>query len=909
VAPDLIITDVLMPEMNGYELMRQLQLDPSTSQIPVLFYTAPYGEREARARALATGIAHVLTKPADPERVLRIVASVLAKEAVTRGDDIAPPRWRHQLRLSSDEASGVLTDLRIANAQLRAVINITLQLSAEHGADALLLNMCAAARDLFGATYGTVGIVHRTEGTAQQVLRCGEGSEGTRPAGWLAPGDAVPGILGSVVASGRAMRGDNPGGDPAELGLPASHPRIEAYLVAPLASDGHVYGWICLAGNEGRSFTDHDEQLLLALAVQVGHMYELEYEITERRAAEASLRLERDRAQRYLDSAQVILLALDTEGRVTLANRYACSTLECPPDEVLGRDWIETFVPERVRPELRAVRTDLLGGGLSEYVNPVVTASGAERLIEWRNTPIRGRSGDVVGIFSSGTDVTDRNRALEAKSVADEREVLAMQYADVGIWDWDMASGVLQWSPILERHHGLAAGTFGGTFADSVAAVHPDDREALQIVIDAANRSGRDFTLEYRVLLADGAVRWVAGAGRIAHDESGRPVRGIGITLDVTARHELEAQYQQAQKMEAVGRLAGGVAHDFNNLLTAILGYCELVLDALPAADPLRADVAEIQSAGNSAAALTRQLLAFSRKQVVEQTVFDLNVVVSDMRPMLARLISDDIAVRVTRSEAPAVLRADLGQVQQVVMNLAVNARDAMPAGGTLSIAVARRGAGTVTLTVADTGTGMPPEVRAHLFEPFFTTKGPGRGTGLGLATVQGIVTQCGGRIEVTTEVGRGTTFEIVFPSVGAEEMRAPAPAAAGPLPSGTQTILVVEDADGLRELTRRLLARQGYTVLVAADAVEALALVERHASIDVMLTDVVMPGTSGPALSKQILALRPALKVIYMSGYPEGTIAEHGVLAPGIDFLHKPFNAATLGQKVKDVIARVPAS
>jgi len=381
----------------------------------------------------------------------------------------------------------------------------------------------------------------------------------------------------------------------------------------------------------------------------------------------------------------------------------------------------------------------------------------------------------------------------------------------------------------------------------------------------------------------------------------------------------LEEQYQQAQKMEAVGQLAAGVAHDFNNLLTVILGFCDLLLADFDPADRRHADIAEIQKAGTRAARLTRQLLAFSRKEIIEPKLLDLNVIVADIRRLLERLIGEDVRVVLVSAGAVAPVLCDQGQVEQIIVNLAVNARDAMPSGGTLTIETATvelrddvansRGgmkAGRyVALTVTDTGTGMSPEVQARLFEPFFTTKGAGKGTGLGLATVHGIVTRCGGHLKVVSEVGRGTSFTAYFLPAEAAWPIAAAPAPAVRPRAGVQTILVVEDEEGLRQLTRRLLVRQGYTVLVAANADEASLLFEENPSIDLLLTDVVMPGASGPELVTRLVERRPALKVIYMSGYTDDAIVHHGVLDPGIAFVHKPFTSESLGQKIREVLSQ----
>jgi len=930
--PDLVITDVLMPVMDGYELVRQLRLDPTTSRIPVVFYTAHYGEREARALALSSGVSYVLTKPAETAEVLKIVGRALSGESETGTPSDASPLTtafdREHLRLLTDKLSEKAGDLRIANARLRALINIGLELASERDSDRLLQRVSVAARDLFGATYVTLGILDRNDRTVQRVV-----TSGVDAANWIKTGDAVAGILGTVVGERRTLRGDNPGGDPARLELPALHPEVQAFLAAPIASPAHVYGWICLVGNEGRTFTENDEHLVVALSGQVGRIYEngyftavaqkraeeLEHEILERKQAEAALRHERDRAQRYLDTAEVILLALDLDGRIRLINRKGCDLLGWTERELLGRDWIDTCLPDRIREARKQTLRGLVGGDLRVGEDPVLTRSGEERLIEWRNTMLRDDAGHVIGTFSSGADITERNQAVEALRTAEERMRFALQSAAVGIWDMDYTTGVLEWSETLEAHYGLQPGTFGGTFEAFVERIHPDDREAVRDAVGKAMKSGTDFSTEHRSIWPDGRVRWLSGAGRIQLGAHGEPVRGVDITLDVTERRTLEEQFHQAQKMEAIGRLAGGVAHDFNNLLTAILGYCELLLADLDPNDPHRADIAEIQKAGVSAAGLTRQLLAFSRKQIIEPTLLDLNVVVADMRAMLGRLIGEDVKVVLGLGPGLAPVKADRGQVEQIVLNLAVNARDAMPRGGTLTIETANveldenypkthlavRPGSYVALTLTDTGTGMTRQVQTRLFEPFFTTKALGKGTGLGLATVHGIVARSGGSVNVYSEVGRGTSFKVYFPRADAAEIVVEAPPPVAPPRAGTQTVLVVDDEEGLRELAKRLLQRQGYTVLTAANADEALQLFERNASIDVLLTDVVMPGASGPELTRRLVERRPALKVIYMSGYTEDAIAQHGVLNPGIAFLHKPFTSVTLGRKIREVLDR----
>jgi PAS domain S-box-containing protein len=394
----------------------------------------------------------------------------------------------------------------------------------------------------------------------------------------------------------------------------------------------------------------------------------------------------------------------------------------------------------------------------------------------------------------------------------------------------------------------------------------------------------------------------------------------VSIGQDVSASKELEAQLRQSTKMEAVGRLAGGIAHDFNNLLTLILSYSNLLVQGLPKGSPVRRYAEAIETASEQAAALTRQLLTFSRKQIVNPRVLDMNLVVSNLGKMIERLIGEDIDLRVRLVPEPALVEADPGQLDQVIMNLAVNARDAMPRGGRLLVETATvelddeyasRHVGTtpgrhVMLAVADTGIGMDAETLSHIFEPFFTTKGPGQGSGLGLSTVFGIVKQSGGNIEVQSESGMGTTFRIYLPRVETPPEGDAAAAPSAPAPAGSETVLVVEDASGVRELAAEILTRQGYRVLEARDGAEALGVVERHSGpIHLLLTDVVMPGLTGPELAQQARRSRPRIRVLYMSGY---TASAHEILqASGSALLEKPFSPDGLAQKVREVLDREP--
>jgi two-component system, cell cycle sensor histidine kinase and response regulator CckA len=400
----------------------------------------------------------------------------------------------------------------------------------------------------------------------------------------------------------------------------------------------------------------------------------------------------------------------------------------------------------------------------------------------------------------------------------------------------------------------------------------------------------------------------------------GRDGRIVGASLicrDVSERKRLERQIVQSQKMDAVGRLAGGVAHDFNNLLTIIDGNSELLLNRLLPSDPMRQRLSEIRRAGERAGALTRQLLAFSRQQVLEPKVLDLNSVVSDTEKMLRRLIGEDIILTSVPNPTAGRVKVDPGQLEQILMNLAVNARDAMPQGGSITIETysvtldehyvqshpdARPGVYAM-LAVSDTGSGMDDATKARIFEPFFTTKGPGKGTGLGLAMVYGIVKQSGGSIDVYSELGRGTTFKIYFPQVQEPVSLGKSFRGVRMMPHGSETVLLVEDEDAVRSLACHVLRSCGYTVLEADNGERAVQLVEEHRGpIDLVLSDVVMPYLGGRQLVERLTALEPALKALFTSGYTDDAVVRHGVLATGYAFLQKPFTPTALAQKVREV-------
>ncbi len=472
-------------------------------------------------------------------------------------------------------------------------------------------------------------------------------------------------------------------------------------------------------------------------------------------------------------------------------------------------------------------------------------------------------------------------------------------------------------SPSYERILGYTLEELQAT--SSFEQIHPDDRQLVKEAATETRRTGIGRRIEYRMRHKDSSWLILESTASTVLDAEGRVDKLVIVNRDITARKKLEEQLRQVQKMEAIGRLSGGIAHDFNNLLGVIIGYSEILQERLPSKDPLRESADEIVAAGKRAASLTRQLLAFSRQQVLEPKILDLNEVVSDMEKMLRRLIGEDIELVTSRDPMLGRIRADQGQIEQVIMNLVVNARDAMPQGGKLVIATANREMDEtfvkrypypvqtgpyIVLTMTDNGTGMNAATKARVFEPFFTTKEKGKGTGLGLSTVYGVVKQSGGYIDFDSEPGEGTTFRIYFRRVN-DPVESEGPATeAQPPAREAGIVLLVEDEASLLRLTRNLLEMSGYTVLEAKDGTEALRISQEYAgAIDLLLTDIVMPGINGRALAQQLSQQRPDMKILFMSGYTGQGIGEKEYLERGHLFLQKPVTRETLTRKVSEAL------
>ncbi len=514
-------------------------------------------------------------------------------------------------------------------------------------------------------------------------------------------------------------------------------------------------------------------------------------DITEQKKAEEAIQREKDMAQQYLDIAGVMLVALGTDGTVTLINKKGCQILGCEEEEIIGKNWFDNFIPKAMRMEIQDVFDELMQGTSSvrQYnENLVLTKKGTERMVAWHNTLLTNDKGDIIGTLSSGEDITENRR--------------------------------------------------------------------------------------------------------------------------------LEEQLFQSQKMEAIGRLAGGIAHDFNNALTAIMGYSDIIAKDAEVKDKHRSYIDEIKKSAERAATLTQQLLAFSRKQIMQPKVLNLNTMLKNTKNMLQRMIGEDITFRLQTATPIDMIKVDQGKIEQVVINLAVNARDAMPNGGILEVETKNifldhafcemhKGANPgnyVLLSVHDTGKGIDNETMKHIFEPFFTTKEIGKGTGLGLATVYGIVRQSGGYIDVQSQEGSGTTVAIYLPRV--DKVPETVEKHESKVAEGkNETILFVEDDDMVRNMVAAVLEQYGYNVIEAENGSVAMKRCEQEDKIHLMIADVVMPGISGPDLVRQIITIQPEMKVLYISGYTDDAIVHHGVLDENTPFLQKPFTPQKLALKVQELL------
>src|SRR5579863_6112995 len=746
--PDLIITDILMPAMDGYEFIRQLRVNPELVSTPVIFYSANYLLQEARALAAKCGVEYVLLKAGDPEEVLRTVDLALGSQPVSAA--VPPAEFdREQVRVLTGKLSQKAGELQTQNARLAALVELGHEMGAPDNPERLVETYCDGARRILGATRAVVVILDEPPaGPARYIRASGFGAEDAEHVR-----DSIDRDGESVFAEAwrrrECRRGSNPGGNPFTLQCTVEQPPIYSYLAVPILWRNQTFGWMGFANKIGyEEFTEEDERLAIMLAEQLAVAYENSRLFGElKRRAE---QLEGEAAERRKSAEKYQMVLEQASDGIAIAD----------------------------------------DNGHYLEVNP--------RLLEM----LRYTRSQFLALHMSGL-------------------------------------------------------------------IPPEDLERDPIAFDPL-REGKIVRKEYRFVRGDGSRLEVEVSMSRLLDG-----RVQSIVRDVAERKNLERQLHQSQKLEAVGRLAGGVAHDFNNLLTVILGHSDLALAGLNESDRHWRDIHNIREAGARAAVLTTQLLAFSRKQILQPKVLSINTSVSNLTKMLGRLISSNIQILTKLDPALWETRVDPTQLDQVILNLVINAKDAMPLGGQLLLETANQPVGRastdhqdvpggdyVTLAISDTGCGMDAETLSHLFEPFFTTKGMGKGTGLGLSTVYGIVQQSCGHIRVTSEPGVGSIFKIYLPRATSGGERLAESTETEMLPYGTETVLVAEDEERVRSLTTIVLRQQGYKVLEAGDGQEALRIaVEYAGEIHLLFTDMMMPRMSGIEVAGAVLRRRPEIK------------------------------------------------
>ena len=641
------------------------------------------------------------------------------------------------------------------------------------------------------------------------------------------------------------------------------------------------------------------------------------------RRLKVALHASEEKYPHLVDNANDIIYRTDANGRFTYYNPTVKHVLGYDAQELIGRQYLGLVRPDYRRATERFFGRQFIRKIASSYYEfPAVAKDGAEVWLG-QNVQLVMDGDRVVGFQAVARDITERRRAEVAlaerekflRTIIDaEPECVKMVAPDGTLLDMNAAGLAVIEADSLDEVRGKSVYQF----------VMPAYREALEDLTRRVSR-GESGALEFESIGLKGTRRWMETRCVPLRNERSGALSILSITRDITERkraeealRQSEDQLRQSQKMEAIGKLAGGIAHDFNNLLTAITGYSDLLLGQVQLDGQARKNAEEIRKAAFRAASLTHQLLAFSRRQMLTAKVLNLNAVVMDLEPMLRRLIGEDVELKIVPGQALGQIKADPSQIEQIVLNLVVNARDAMPKGGTITIETSNifldesyagrhetfRSGPYVLVAVSDTGCGMDERTRSRIFEPFFTTKEPGKGTGLGLSTVYGIVKQSDGYIWVYSEPRLGTAFKIYLPRIPSVSDKVPADEERGRPPQGTETILLAEDEDVVRGLVGNILQENGYTVLAASQSEEAFLISGQHEGpIHLLVADVVMPGMSGRELAERLVPLRPMMKVLYISGYTDDAVVRHGVQTADMAFLQKPFTPAVLLRKVREVL------
>jgi two-component system cell cycle sensor histidine kinase/response regulator CckA len=746
-----------------------------------------------------------------------------------------------------------------------------------------------------------------TTNTTRFAMSTGSYRQGT----WL----DLPWTLSFCLVAGLAATWTD-----SEQHLPEAEPRLTSLqLLAqflPLLIPAIVFPLVLRIAQE--QFLWSVVLVMVSFAAAGGRMFSVQNELlVSTRELQKNLAL----LQGITEGTTDAVFVKDLQGRYLMMNPAGARFLGRTVDEVIGKDDTELFDDAETGRVIMELDRGVLQSGEMQTFEEGGTAAGVSRTYLSNKGPFRDASGKVVGLLGICRDITERKLAEQEMRQSQQKLRIHFEYTPLAVVEWDLDFRVADWNPSAEGIFGYSRQEALGQRGSFI--VPPHFRQYVdQVWQELLNQKGGVRSANDNIT-KDGRIISCEWYNTPLVDESGRVLGVASLVHDVTERVALEERLRQSQKMEAVGRLAGGVAHDFNNLLTVILGYSQILAEGVPAGSRLADSTAQIKSAADRASGITRQLLAFSRKQVLSPRVINLNDIILNLDSLLRRLIGEDIEVLTRPSNDLGSVKADPGQIEQVVMNLALNARDAMPSGGKLTLETANAQLDEsysqrhqpaepgryVMLAVTDTGHGMTPETQARIFEPFYTTKEVGKGTGLGLSMVYGIVKQSGGYIWVYSEPDRGTTFKIYLPRVDQPAEGVGAQGRPKGVQRGTETILLVEDDPQLRQLSSSVLAHCGYKVLVAGSPEEGLEICRaNHRDIRLLVTDVVMPQMNGRQLAEQIHRVSPNVKVLYISGYTSNAIVHYGVLDPGLSFLPKPFTLSALVAKVREVLDSEPS-
>lgn len=889
--PDLVISDLLMPVLDGYTLLRLWKDDEQFKRIPFVVYTATYTDPKDERLALDLGADAFIVKPSEPEIFMDRIRKILAEEEYARPKTDAEYQAEPGALLKEYNQTLIRKLEKKARELEQANKNLLAEIEERKKTEVSLRDSEDRYHKLFDAITDPLFVYDRETLRYLAVNEAAVAKYGYSYDEFMEmtikdirPEEDVPGLLDMLKNSGTAIE---------SRGIWRHRKKSGEIIEVDIFAYGLTFS--------GRP----------ACVVQA-------CDVTEKRRAEAEAARNSELLQAVVNGTPDIVYIKDLKGKYLLFNEAAARYVGKSVIDVLGKDDTELFSPEDARHVMESDRL-VIETEQNHAVEDVLDTAQGLCVFQSIKVPYRNANGKVIGVIGISRDVTESKKIEKTLHLRDR----AIEAVSQGILITDPNqpdNPIIYVSNGFERMTGYSEENVLGKNCRFLQGRETNPETVTELRDAVLN--GRGCQVEILNYRQDGTEFWNHLTISPVLDNQGKLTHFVGVQTDVTEKRQLEAQFRQAQKMEAFGQLAGGVAHDFNNLLTIISGYSEVILSKIPSADPLR-DLAEaIHEAGESATALTSQLLAFSRKTILAPKVLNVNTIVSQTEKMLKRLIGEDIVLVTALCPQAHLVRVDPGHLGQVLMNLAVNARDAMPKGGKMTIETANvtldqshtamhseaEPGSYVMLTVSDTGSGISDEVKARIFEPFFTTKGVGAGTGLGLAVVHGIIKQSDGLIEVDSKVGAGTTFKIYFPAVKdqPEAEKADTPRQAR---SGDETILLVEDDSGVRTLTTRILKMNGYKVLSARHGEEALEIAaEQGNNISLLISDVVMPGMGGVELTKTLLTRFPKIKVLFLSGYTNDAVVRHGILHDEVAFLQKPFSPGALADKIRAILDE-PAS